>query len=115
MVEAEESSLLWDDGGGSSTLEELTPIETPQDASMRSIYTPQRVRERAGINRERRRLDRLSRRERLQRIRGHPLGGMTLLELENLGLLDVAIGEMTGHNISGKRGRGPEQRRSARL
>ncbi|CAM9419770.1 unnamed protein product, partial [Phaeothamnion confervicola] len=44
-------------------------------------------RPRSGLRSERRRLDRAPRGERLRRKRGHPLGGMTLLELEERHLL----------------------------
>ncbi|CAM9443660.1 unnamed protein product, partial [Hapterophycus canaliculatus] len=51
-------------------------------------------RTRRSVDRERRRLDRVPRSKRLSQVKGHPLGGMTLLELEERRLLDVGIGQM---------------------
>lgn len=53
-----------------------------------------RRRTRRSVDRERRRLDRVPRSQRLSQVKGHPLGGMTLLELEERRLLDVGIGQM---------------------
>lgn len=77
-------------------------------------------RARSSLVRERQRLDRLPRSQRLSEVKGHPLGGMTLLELEEKNLVDVGIGEMT--RLLAQRGnRAPQRsdadllRRSARL
>lgn len=79
-----------------------------------------RRRTRASLIRERRWLDRVPRSQRLSQVRGHPLGGMTLLELEERHLLDVGIGEMTRllarrHDKRQRRADADLLRRSARL
>lgn len=79
-----------------------------------------RHRTRLSLVRERRRLDRIPRSQRLSQVKGHPLGGMTLLELEERHLLDVGIGQMT-RQMAKRRAGGIRQadadllRRSARL
>lgn len=82
-----------------------------------------RRRTRRSLGRERRRLDRVPRSQRLSKVKGHPLGGMTLLQLEERHLLDIGIGQMARRleKRQGRRGRGVRQsnedllRRSARL
>lgn len=54
----------------------------------------ERRRTRSSIDRERRKLDRVPRSQRLRQVKGHPLGGMTLLELEERHLLDIGMGQM---------------------
>lgn len=79
-----------------------------------------RRRTRVSLDRERRRLDRLPRSQRLRQVKGHPLGGMTLLELEERHLLDVGIGQMA-RQLAKRHTGGARQadtdllRRSARL
>ena len=85
-----------------------------------SISRPTIRRTRLSLDQERRRLDRLPRSQRLRQVEGHPLGGMTLLELEERHLLDLGIGEIA-KRLARKRGGGTRQlntdllRRSARL
>lgn len=82
-----------------------------------------RRRTRLSLDRERRRLDRVPRSQRLSQVKGHPLGGMTLLQLEERHLLDIGMGQMARRleKRQGRRGRGVRQsnedllRRSARL
>lgn len=64
-----------------------------------------RRRTKLSLDRERRRLDRVPRSQRLSQVKGHPLGGMTLLQLEERHLLDVGIGQMT-RQLAKRRGRG---------
>lgn len=68
-------------------------------------YRVVRRRTRVSLDRERRRLDRVPRSQRLNQVKGHPLGGMTLLQLEERHLLDIGIGQMT-RQLAKRRGRG---------
>lgn len=86
------------------------------------VIRPVLRRTRLSLDRERRRLDRLPRSQRLRQVKGHPLGGMTLQELEDRRLLDVGIGEITRRlqNTKTRSGRVRQEdsdllRRSARL
>lgn len=80
-----------------------------------------RRRTRLSLERERRRLDRVPRSQRLSQVKGHPLGGMTLLELEERHLLDVALGQDVKRHLAQRRAGCARQadadllRRSARL
>lgn len=86
------------------------------------VTRPLHGRTRLSLDKERRRLDRLPRSQRLRQVKGHPLGGMTLQELEDRRLLDVGIGEIARRvqNTKKRRGRAHQEdsdllRRSARL
>lgn len=86
------------------------------------VIRPLHGRTRLSLDRERRRLDRLPRSQRLRLVKGHPLGGMTLQELEDRRLLDVGIGEIARRvqNTKKRSGRVHQEdsdllRRSARL
>lgn len=98
------------------TASEMSPCE--QQAPQPCLTVCRRTR--ASLIRERRRLDRVPRSQRLSQVRGHPLGGMTLLELEERHLLDVGIGQMTRllarrHDKRQRRADTDLLRRSARL
>lgn len=96
--------------------------ESSEMSLSEEVPTPLSVRRRtrSSLHRERRNLDRIPRSQRLSRVRGHPLGGMTLLELEERHLLDVGIGQMTrllaqGYDKRQRRADADLLRRSARL
>lgn len=100
------------DSNSEISLCELQPVQQPP--------RPIRRRTRSSLIRERRKLDRVPRSQRLSQVRGHPLGGMTLLELEERQLLDVGIGQMTRllarrHDKRQRRADADLLRRSARL
>lgn len=84
-------------------------VDEPQHSSRGRWESPSyrmvRRRTRVSLDRERRRLDRVPRSQRLSQVKGHPLGGMTLLQLEERHLLDVGIGQMT-RQLAKRRGRG---------
>lgn len=95
-------------------------IELSLDEGAPPPPRPIRRRTRSSLDRERRKLDRLPRSQRLSQVKGHPLGGMTLLELEERHLLDVGIGQMTRllaqrHKRRRRRADADLLRRSARL
>lgn len=79
-----------------------------------SLYPVTRRRTRSSLDRERRRLDRVPRSQRLNQVKGHPLGGMTLLELEERHLLDVGIGQMA-RQLENRRAAGGVRRPDADL
>lgn len=73
-------------------------------------YRVVRRRTRVSLDRERRRLDRVPRSQRLSQVKGHPLGGMTLLQLEERHLLDVGIGQMA-RQLTKRQDRGGRERK----
>lgn len=80
------------------------PQHSSRGRSESQSYRVVRRRTRVSLDRERRRLDRVPRSQRLSQVKGHPLGGMTLLQLEERHLLDVGIGQMT-RQLAKRRGR----------
>lgn len=111
------------DGSSDHAMDHISDEEVSQSSLGRDAW-PLRVvrrRTRLSLDKERRRLDHVPRSQRLSQVKGHPLGGMTLLELEERHLLDVGIGQMT-RQLAKTRGRGGARRadtdllrRSARL
>lgn len=111
------------DGSSDHAMDHISDEEVSQSSLGRDEW-PLRVvrrRTRLSLDKERRRLDHVPRSQRLSQVKGHPLGGMTLLELEERHLLDVGIGQMT-RQLEKTRGRGGARRadtdllrRSARL
>lgn len=81
------------------------PLHAGRGRAESPSYRVVRRRTRVSLDRERRRLDRVPRSQRLSQVKGHPLGGMTLLQLEERHLLDVGIGQMT-RQLAKRRGRG---------
>ncbi|CAM9384131.1 unnamed protein product, partial [Choristocarpus tenellus] len=110
-IDIEGGASRWEGDYSTPGWEKIPPNEPPSPphwnedrhediSNERMVFNGGRSRDRAlqrsRLDKQRRRLDRIPRSQRLQQVRGHPLGGMTLLELEDMHLLDVGIGEMTG-------------------
>ncbi|CAN0233885.1 unnamed protein product, partial [Ectocarpus sp. 12 AP-2014] len=93
------------DGDGQGALQSPSLSTGRGREESQSFSRAVRRRTRLSLDRERRRLDRVPRSQRLSQVRGHPLGGMTLLQLEERHLLDVGIGQMT-RQLARRRGRG---------
>eukprot|EP00904_Undaria_pinnatifida_P009617 jgi/Undpi1/5786/HiC_scaffold_2.g01060.m1 len=99
---------------------EAVAVIEPSLVGRESLSPVTRRRTRSSLDRERRRLDRVPRTQRLNQVKGHPLGGMTLLELEERHLLDAGIGQMA-RRLQNRRAGGVRRpdadllRRSARL
>lgn len=90
------------------------PQHSSRGRSESPSYRVVRRRTRVSLDRERRRLDRVPRSQRLSQVKGHPLGGMTLLQLEERHLLDVGIGQMTRQMAKRRGRRASEGKRGAR-
>ncbi|CAN0269083.1 unnamed protein product, partial [Ectocarpus sp. 8 AP-2014] len=102
-VKTDSDSSSGGDGQGALQSPSLSTCRGREESQ--SFSRTVRRRTRLSLDRERRRLDRVPRSQRLSQVRGHPLGGMTLLQLEERHLLDVGIGQMT-RQLARRRGRG---------